>query len=230
MPQEQFLGRFYFPLNKTIPARILPGRGVYYLRFLRVMNSPARLIPAMIPSTVSMMIPVFGGPEGGGVTVCPSSSMSAWTATVTSLYLTSSNATSFSFGISDAGIVKITSTLPLSCTAVNVTVFVTGVPSAYFKFSKHHNLCTFVKKIRFQTSSELKSTFNSPLHLCKNIRFQNLKSQSPHGIPASSAPYLVLMQSLPVFPCSIYPLREGRQHAPRIFHCFTQITAPGLWI
>ena len=53
----------------------------------------------------------------------------------------------------------------------------------------------------------------------QNIRFQNLKSQSPHGIPASSAPYLVLMQPLPVFPCSIYPLREGRQHAPLLYNC-----------
>ena len=69
------------------------------------------------------------------------------------------------------------------------------------------------KNIRFQTSICIVFFFNFPLHLCKNIRFQTLKLQSLHGIPASSAPYLVLMQPLPVFPCSIYPLRKGRQPA-----------------
>ena len=69
------------------------------------------------------------------------------------------------------------------------------------------------KNIRFQTIHTFRCERILPLYLCKNIRFQTLKLQSPHGIPASSAPYLVLMQPLPVFPCNIYPLREGRQHA-----------------
>ena len=52
-----------------------------------------------------------------------------------------------------------------------------------------------------------------PLHLCKTIRSETLELQNQHGIPASAAPYLILVQPLPIFPCNIYPLREGRQLA-----------------
>ncbi len=75
------------------------------------------------------------------------------------------------------------------------------------------------KTIRFQTKDIDDGNQHKPLYLCKTIRFQTLKLQSPHGIPASSASYLILMQPLPVFPCSIYPLREGRQHAPLLYNC-----------
>ena len=81
------------------------------------------------------------------------------------------------------------------------------------------SLLYLCKTIRFQTFMRFEVKCDKPLYLCKTIRFQTLKLQSPHGIPASSASYLILMQPLPVFPCSIYPLREGRQHAPLLYNC-----------